>query len=144
MQLIRVIGTLLSKYDGTWWIKMCRTNFTVMWFVHVFLNPQSPWILKTGDANCLDDAIVRITYKCCFLWYPLIWCQCTELQFFSPSFTGVAVPVVSVFWATALPPPWCRYYEKCNSRHINGPLPFILGEDEFAQCSSYRLRYMTL
>lgn len=54
----------IIAYDGS---KGAEQFFTVIQFVHICLNPQSPWILKTGDANCIDDAIVRIIYKCYFL-----------------------------------------------------------------------------
>lgn len=52
--------------------KCVEQYFTVMHFINICLNSHSPQILKTGDANCIDDAIVRIIYKCYFLWSPLL------------------------------------------------------------------------
>jgi len=54
----------MMAHDGS---KGAEQFFTVIQFVHICLNPQSPWILKTADANGIDDATVRIIYKCYFL-----------------------------------------------------------------------------
>lgn len=98
--------------------KCVEQYFTVMHFINICLNSHSPRILKSSDANCIDDAM------CYFLWSPLLWRQRTKRSisnFFLTFFRGITVPVdVFAFWTTVLPLPWSICYQKGNSRHIDG------------------------
>lgn len=83
----------MMAHDGS---KRCRTIFYSHVFGFFLIYPQSPQILKTGAANCIADAIVRIICKCYILWSPLISRQCIKRsisKFLSTLFRGVSVPV---------------------------------------------------